>query len=546
MPIIYTFEAKSIQRYIIDSSQLREMVDASEQIENLTRGLLDKVLQALNLKEGEDIQFSRRTGGAIIAILNTLDSAKKLRDLWTFLVRSTLPGLEFTQGLQEDTDILAALNAANQQQSLDQYRLFPDFPIAGPLVAREPSTGEPAVTEKPFYGNTERLSKSTQFKRQARHQAQLGTGFAIDNKLQLTTTQKKQRLVWPQNLNATENIADEQHFPLLINHHYFGVLHANGNGLSEWLTAVREDISDTPQHYAEIFKALSETFEKITIAATRQAAQNVLVPHVQLRHDAQGKDLQVLPARPLILGADNLTIIVRGDLAIPFAQEFLEAFEHHSKDLLTQLKQVDEKIKRPLPKNLTACAGIAFIESSQSFYLAYGLAESLCQMAKKQSRQVRTPDGGIPSSLAFHRITTSVIDDYDTLCQRELFTSAGWLLSMQPYFVGQVALESNAKVGPSLQDLDALRRLLAEEKVSQGATRDLLNLLHLSPRQAQRAFKRWREHMQKQPWEKYREFEALVKKMVVESDKYLPILSAKDKRTPLVDAMTWNYVTRGT
>jgi len=542
MPIIYTFEAKSIQSYILDSSQLPDMVGASEQIENLTRGLLDKVLQALNLKEGQDIQFARRTGGSIIAILNTLDSAKKLRDLWTFLVRSTLPGLEFAQGLQENTELIAAVKAAKQQQSLDQYRLFPVFPIVGPLVAREPRTGEPAVTEKLISNNPERLSKSTLFKHKSRHQAQLGAGLTIDNKLQLTAAKTNQRLLWPQNINATKNMANDPNFPVLINHHYFGVLHANGNGLSELLKAVREEISNRPQHYAEVFNALSETFEKITIAATRQAAKNVLVPKIQLHHDAQGKDLPVLPARPLILGADNLTVIVRGDLAIPFAQHFLEAFEHHSNDLLTQIKQVYQKrnIQLPLPKNLTASAGIAFIKNSQPFHLASGLAESLCDKAKKQSKQVRTPDGRIPSSLAFHRITTSVIDDYDTLCQRELFTSAGWNLSMQPYFVGQVAQESNA--GPSLQDLDTLRRLLAEEKVSQGATRELLNLLYLSPRQAQRGFKRWREKMQKLPWEKYREFEALVKKMVVESDKELPILSAKDKRTPLADALAWNDV----
>ena len=346
------------------------MVGASEQIENLTRGLLDKVLQALNLKEGQDIQFARRTGGSIIAILNTLDSAKKLRDLWTFLVRSTLPGLEFAQGLQENTELIAAVKAAKQQQSLDQYRLFPVFPIVGPLVAREPRTGEPAVTEKLISNNPERLSKSTLFKHKSRHQAQLGAGLTIDNKLQLTAAKTNQRLLWPQNINATKNMANDPNFPVLINHHYFGVLHANGNGLSELLKAVREEISNRPQHYAEVFNALSETFEKITIAATRQAAKNVLVPKIQLHHDAQGKDLPVLPARPLILGADNLTVIVRGDLAIPFAQHFLEAFEHHSNDLLTQIKQVYQKrnIQLPLPKNLTASAGIAFIKNSQPFH----------------------------------------------------------------------------------------------------------------------------------------------------------------------------------
>ncbi|HEC85131.1 MAG: hypothetical protein DRR08_08425 [Candidatus Parabeggiatoa sp. nov. 2] len=550
MPVIYTFEAKSIQSYILDSSQLRDMVGASEQIENLTRRLLDKVLQALNLEKGKDIQFSRRAGGAFIAILNTLSEAKKLRDLWTFTVRYCLPGLEFVQGLTEDTDILVALKAANQQKSTDQNRLFPVFPIAGPLVARGPRTGEPAVTEKPNpnNGGTERLDKRTALRREYLHQAQLGTGLVIENKLELTTASAT-RLVWPQNLNEDENQPDEQHFPTLGNNHYIAVIHADGNGLGELLIDVREDITNVPQHYVDVFSALSDTLEKATIAATRQAAQKVLVPKAQLRHDAQGKALQVMPARPLILNGDNLTIIVRGDLAIPFTQQFLDAFERHSEESLTKLNKFFGKIqlKLRLPKSLTACAGIAFVKSSQPFDLAYGLADSLCQTAKKQSKQSRSADGRVPSSLAFHRITTNMIDDYDTICQRELCTQAGWMLSMQPYAVGSVntAPDTKAKRLPSLQDLEALRRLLADEKISLGATRELLNLLHLSPMQAQRTFRRWRENMLKMPWDKYREFESLLKKMVVESDKELPILSAKDKRTPLADAIAWNSVARG-
>jgi hypothetical protein len=313
MPVIYTFEAKSIQSYILDSSQLRDMVGASEQLENLTHRLLDKVLQALKLEKGKNIQFSRRAGGAFIAILNTLSEAKKLRDLWTFTVRYCLPGLEFVQGLTEDSDILVALKAANQQKSTDQNRQFPVFPIAGPLVARGPRTGEPAVTEKPKPNNgcTERLDKRTALKREYL-QVQLGTGLAIENKLKLTHNSADDRLVWPQNLNEDDNQADEQHFPALGNNHYIAIIHADGNALSELLMDVREGITNVPQHYVEVFSALSDTLEKATIAATRQAAQNVLVPKAQLRHDAQGKALQVMPARPLILNEDKLTIIVRG------------------------------------------------------------------------------------------------------------------------------------------------------------------------------------------------------------------------------------------
>jgi hypothetical protein len=552
MPVIYTFEAKSIQPYIFESSKLRDMVGASEQIENLTitHGLLDKVLQALNL---QSIKFSRKAGGAFIAILDTQELAKKLRDLWTFTIRYSLPGLEFVQGLQEyqtDAEILTAESQTYAQKLADRNRLYPVFPIAGPLVARCPRTGEPAITEKtnPTERGTERLDKRTILKRRFLEKAtKSGTGLALENKLNLETAYQDQ-LIWPKNLDPKDNEANEQHFPLLGENRYIGIIHANGNGLGQLLMQVRKDIENQPQHYAQVFKALSETIEQATVAAAKQATRSQLVPQAELRHDAQGNALKIMPARPLVLGGDDLTMIVRGNLAIPFTAKFLEAFEEQSEKLLTAFQQTYKKekgIELHLPKGLTACAGISFIKVSQPFYLAYDLAESLSKTAKTRSKQTLSKDGRIPSSLAFHRITTSIIDDYKSICQRELTTPAGWLLTMQPYAVGKIHPAPGATHFPSLYELDNLRRLLTEEKVSHGAMRELLNLLHLSPKRAERAFKRWRENMR--IWARLTEFQQVLEKLIGKTEKELPILSAEEgiKRTPLADALAWNGIARG-
>ena len=128
MPVIYSFEAKSIQSYILESNKLKDMVAASGQIEDITadNGLLDKVLNSLNLKN--NIEFSRKAGGAFIAILNKLEDAQKLRELWTFTIRHSIPGLEFVQGIQEyqtDNEILIAEKAVSDQKRNDRNRLFP-------------------------------------------------------------------------------------------------------------------------------------------------------------------------------------------------------------------------------------------------------------------------------------------------------------------------------------------------------------------------------------------------------------------------------------
>lgn len=541
MPVIYTFEAKSIQSYILDSSKLRDMIGASELIEDITAGLLNKVLQALNLQENQDIEFSRRAGGAFIAILQTPKHAQKLRDLWTFTVRTCLPGLEFVQGYKEyqtPSEILNAEKATSQQKMADRNRLYPVYPIAGPLVARGPRTGAPAIIEKPNHEGNERLDKRTIIKRRFLEQAEI---LGLEKKLNLTTAYQD-KLIWPKNLNPEENQPKEQDFPFLGDNRYIGVIHADGNGLGQLLMKVREDIKDIPQHYTKVFRRLSEIIEQATVAATRQAAQAELIEKAVLRHD--GNSYQIMPARPLVLGGDDLTMIVRGDLAIPFTEKFLTAFEEHTETLFSQFKQEYKKqgINLHIPTGLTACAGIGFVKASQPFYLAYRLAESLCKTAKTRSKQTPSQDGRIPASLAFHRITTSVIDDYETVCQQELTTTSG-LLTMQPYAAGKIQPMERG-IFPRLQDLDDLRQILSAEKISHGAVRELINLLYLSTERAERAYKRWRENMQKTQKNGLREFDNILNNILSgEGDKDLSIMSAeKNKRTPLADALAWNKI----
>lgn len=358
----------------------------------------------------------------------------------------------------------------------------------------------------------------------------------------------KEQFIWPKTLEAEENQEDEQTFPLLGENRYIGIIHADGNGLGELLMQVRKDIENLPQHYANIFRALSETIEQATIAAAKQATIEKLVPHAEKRNG-----LKIMPARPLVLGGDDLTIIVRGDLAIPFTAKFLETFEEITEKLFTDFKneyQQKHQIDLHLPKGLTACAGIAFIKVSQPFYMAYHLAESLCKTAKTSSKaeNARSKDKNekrVPSSLSYHRITTSIIDDYNSICERELTTPANWLLTMQAYAVGKIQPTCHF---PKLEDLEKLSSLLKEEQISYGAIRELLSLLHLSPIGAERAYKRWRENMQKTQKHGLTEFESLLSKLVGEADKDLPILTAeidKQQRTPLADALAWNGIARG-
>ena len=133
MPTIYNFSAEAIQSYIFHSNELKDMVAASEQLEQLCGPLLEKVLKALDL---EPKAFLRKAGGAFIVALPDREIAKRLRDLWSFVLRQRFPGLQFSHYIQEYTHIIEALNKPPTPPA--QSVSCPVLPLAGPLVARSP------------------------------------------------------------------------------------------------------------------------------------------------------------------------------------------------------------------------------------------------------------------------------------------------------------------------------------------------------------------------------------------------------------------------
>ena len=101
------------------------------------------------------------------------------------------------------------------------------------------------------------------------------------------------------------------------------------------------------------------------------------------------------PACPIVLGGEDLAILVRGDLAVAFARAFLEAFERESRARLGEL--ADRHGLEGLGQGLTACAGVALVKASHPFHLAFDLAEALCAHAKAWSGPAGRPGFGIPA-----------------------------------------------------------------------------------------------------------------------------------------------------
>ncbi len=344
-------------------------------------------------------------------------------------------------------------------------------------------------------------------------------------------------------------------FPLLRDNNTIGVIHADGNGFGQLLINLQAALKRAEERasgldYAGHFSAISEAMAAMTLTAARKATADILVPNAPTG---------VMPARPILLGGDDLSIIVRGDLAVDFTERFLETFREASRQHLERLRK-----RADLPamaevlagrEHLTAGAGIAFVKASQPFYLANGLAEDLAKAAKRAAKRGAQRDATpgeatppVPSCLAFHRITTAMIDTFADIDERELrsrWDGAPYRLSAQPY-----ALEPGPHGLALLTSLQALKMWLDGEQSARGRLRTILTCAADEPERGAQLYRRWYGVTKSDDPTALDDLETLLQALDVEGfgakgPGFRSGDTAEDRATPLFDALALRMVERG-
>ncbi|MCC5872271.1 MAG: hypothetical protein JJU22_07755 [Gammaproteobacteria bacterium] len=518
----YIFEAKHIQNYLTESGRLRDLVAGSELLEALTGPLLDAVLAAAGLSEPDDLRFSRRAGSALYAFADSEQVVGAFVALWSLTVQQFAPGLEYDHARGAGVDAAAAHRAARVGLHADRSRVVRMLPAAAPLAARSPRTGHAATaTTGP---DRERLDAHMVRKRQFDASARADStwqglvGRFSPPGSELTAAH------WPRDLEPVSDDDSSAVFPFQRGSRTLALIHADGNDFGIILQRAQHVAAAKPDQFIEIFRALSEGVQHATERAVQDAVDQILTP--------VWRETGMMPARPIVLGGDDLSILVRADLALPFAKCFLTAFERESARALAQLGEkhgVDE-----LPERLTAAAGMVYLRANQPFHLAAALAEDLTREAKAQARRV--VDGPVVSSLLFHRVTATIVSDYQAILDTE-FSSGGSSTFVST--LGSYALERGSAL-PALDDLLDLQVLLGEPVVARGATRQLLTLISLSRSQAESHYRRWRQIMKQHHPQELERFDSLLGRLLPgwHSGCVLPFVErGQEWVSPLSDAL---------
>ncbi|RMH63950.1 MAG: hypothetical protein D6677_06070 [Calditrichaeota bacterium] len=457
MSYLYGSSIQGIQGFIFETNELKEIVGASEIVESLT---YDIFIENFGIDEHHFIQHA---AGNIKLVHDDRETIARIVKTWPKIVEENAPGLTLSQAVVSFTGDLTKEVIDELEEKLKIARNTPVVtqPLSYMGIIRSRKTGKAAVE---WDKDNMPVDSASIVKRKLGHenaaQKLIGKCFAENETVGAAR--------YP--FNITDMLGDGKESGWLA------VIHADGNGLGRMILKMAERLQQNHHNVQKAFKDFSTSLERATVLSVQEAVKGVM-------ESIKEEENKRLPFRPVIIGGDDMTIIIRADLALTFTENYLRAFQKHTKNEMKTL--VNEFRLTEFKEGLTACAGIAYMKSSYPFHYAVHLADGLCGDAKKASKKINADN--IPASLAFHKIQDSFIEDYNQIVERELTPHDGLSFKYGPYFLDKIDDK------PTVSDLRNKVKLLLEDDAPRSGLRNWLALVHDDPARAQQWMERIKE-----------------------------------------------------
>ncbi len=474
---LYGASIQGIQDFIFKTNRLKEIVGASEIVKNITENFLRK------FEKDNDVDILLCAAGNIKAVFK--DKGKLEKHVLEFEkeVRQSAYGITVSQAVtlfNDDYD----KDIETLEKKLKTQRNKPSIPLDLSIGIMElaPSTGRPIID-----------------KNKKNDMATIQKSKAYDNWFD------KHKKEHPE----IKELKDISQFSNKKNK--IAVIHIDGNGLGKIVPKLKENL---PKFSKRLDNATKKSFF--------DAIDKIF----------KGKRKQY---RDIILGGDDVTLIINADYALEFTKEFLQNFEKNTAEI-EELKEIE--IDGHLVEKLTACAGIAYCNEKYPFHYAVSLAEELCKEAKKRSNREN-------SCLMFHNIQSSNFQSWEKLVEDELIIENEKYkksngndnrirLDFGPYY-----LDKSSKIDDFLKLVEAYK----SENSPISKLRDWLTQLDRNNAYAEKLLKRISDIFEKKSKREYENINALLK--LLQEDIKNEKLIDDNNKCPVYDILQIISVKRG-
>ena len=450
---LYGAAVQGIQSFIFQTNTLREIVGASELVAQICEDLFRQTV-------GEDYKDYDDTAGmgAILHaagnvkyLFNSREECEKIVRVFPKVVSEYAPGVTVSQAVvqidnTDNNSFSKAIDVLEERLKVQRNKPMRSLAIGLMGTLRSRQTNQPVVKveKETFYDDA--TCKKLQIEQE-------GTSKLC--RAAFGTTVKHENFA-----HDVDKLTDKNN--------WIAIIHADGNGLGSVVQKVGKN--------ARQFSEFSAKLDEATKAAALQAYHHV-------KESFQLDQCDTIPIRPIVLSGDDLTVICRADIAIPYTKVFMEEFERQTKSKIGNILTNNDVFSAGGVRDcLTACAGIAYIKTSYPFYYGYELAETLCSRAKKDAKHSKSIKDGkkLPEScLMFHKVQDSFVEDFDTIAERELRPKDNISFEFGPYY-----LASSRRTGRESIDwlIDMAKKLsTGEEKEGNSVKshlRQWMSLLH--------------------------------------------------------------------
>jgi hypothetical protein len=217
---------------------------------------------------------------------------------------------------------------------------------------------------------------------------------------------------------------------------YLGLVYADGNAMGRLVQELNS---------VDTCNTFSEIVDRSVRAACYKALDTVCAAEIarvrQLQEEGRGG--RPLPADILLLGGDDLLVVLPATRALPFVLEVTRCFEEltrmeieHAGGEVRAFFEKRLRDKEGRPRGMTISCGVALSRAGYPFYLLLDLAESLLKSSKKVgSAAPPATETWAPACVDFHQVTGASNYELEVLRTEDYRTDTAHRRTLRPYTV---------------------------------------------------------------------------------------------------------------